>query len=132
KSLFSRSFSHMKAYFALFCTLLPAILLAACSGPELDQNDAGAVAADDTRAQPAVAQPETTSASSADTTEATATDTADAEPPARNINPKGRVIVLGFDGVDPDLAAEMMAAGELPNLAQLRDQGTFTALESSL
>ena len=42
-----------------------------------------------------------------------------------------RVIILGFDGVEPTIVEEMMAGGELPNLAKLRDQGTFSRLESS-
>jgi len=46
--------------------------------------------------------------------------------------PKGRVIILGFDGVDPDLVGEMMAAGELPNLSKLKDGGKFQALGSSI
>ena len=44
---------------------------------------------------------------------------------------KGRVVILGFDGVEPTIVSAMMDAGELPNLAKLRDQGTFTPLESS-
>ncbi|MFP4502283.1 MAG: alkaline phosphatase family protein [Candidatus Hydrogenedentota bacterium] len=43
----------------------------------------------------------------------------------------GRVVILGFDGVDPGIASEMMGAGELPNLAKLRDDGTFKPLASS-
>lgn len=39
-----------------------------------------------------------------------------------------KVIVLGFDGVDAELARQWMDAGELPNLARLRDQGTFSPL----
>jgi len=42
-----------------------------------------------------------------------------------------RVIILGFDGVDPRIAEEMMDKGELPNLAKLREEGTFTPLASS-
>lgn len=44
---------------------------------------------------------------------------------------RGRVIILGFDGVDPRLAAEMMDAGELPKLRLLREQGSFQPLGSS-
>lgn len=40
----------------------------------------------------------------------------------------GRVIVLGFDGADGRTVAEMMDKGELPNLAKLREQGTFAPL----
>ncbi len=43
----------------------------------------------------------------------------------------GRVVILGFDGVDPGVAATMMDAGELPNLSKLRDSGTFQPLGSS-
>ncbi|MFP6581439.1 MAG: alkaline phosphatase family protein, partial [Candidatus Hydrogenedentota bacterium] len=42
-----------------------------------------------------------------------------------------RVVVLGFDGVDPGIVQEMMDAGELPNLKKLAAQGTFTPLGSS-
>jgi len=42
-----------------------------------------------------------------------------------------RVIILGFDGVDPRLAAEMMDNGELPNLHRLREEGSFQPLASS-
>lgn len=45
--------------------------------------------------------------------------------------PKGRVIILGFDGVDPGLVESMWADGELPHLATLRDTGTFQPLASS-
>ncbi len=45
--------------------------------------------------------------------------------------PQGRVIILGFDGVDPGISAEMMEKGELPNLKKLAEQGTFKPLESS-
>lgn len=44
---------------------------------------------------------------------------------------EGRVIILGFDGVDPGIVTEMMDAGELPNLSKLRDQGSFSKLGSS-
>jgi predicted AlkP superfamily phosphohydrolase/phosphomutase len=40
----------------------------------------------------------------------------------------GRVIVLGFDGADARTVEQMMDRGELPNLARLRDQGTFAPL----
>lgn len=50
---------------------------------------------------------------------------------ASSAEPMGRVIILGFDGVEPTIVDEMMAAGELPNLAALRDRGTYTRLRSS-
>jgi predicted AlkP superfamily phosphohydrolase/phosphomutase len=42
-----------------------------------------------------------------------------------------RVVILGFDGMDPEIAQQMMAAGRLPNLARLRDAGTFAPLATS-
>lgn len=44
---------------------------------------------------------------------------------------KGRVIILGFDGVEPTIVDAMIENGELPNLAALRDQGTYSRLASS-
>ncbi|HEX9794264.1 MAG TPA: alkaline phosphatase family protein [Planctomycetota bacterium] len=41
---------------------------------------------------------------------------------------KGRVVVLGMDGVDARLAAQWMEAGELPNFKRVADAGTFGAL----
>jgi len=41
-------------------------------------------------------------------------------------NPK--MIVLGFDGVDAELTEQWMDEGHLPNLARLREQGTFSPL----
>ena len=43
-----------------------------------------------------------------------------------------RVVILGFDGVDAELTAQWMDAGELPNLARLRDTGTFAPLRSTV
>ena len=42
-----------------------------------------------------------------------------------------RLVVLGFDGVDPKLCSEWMENGKLPNLKYLKDRGTFLPLESS-
>jgi predicted AlkP superfamily phosphohydrolase/phosphomutase len=36
-----------------------------------------------------------------------------------------KVIVLGMDGMDAEMAGDWMDAGELPNFARLRDGGTF-------
>ncbi len=44
----------------------------------------------------------------------------------------GRVIMLGFDGVEPRVIEEMLGRGELPNLARLRDQGGFYDLASTI
>ncbi len=43
----------------------------------------------------------------------------------------GRVLVLGFDGADWRKTKAMMDAGELPNLAKLRDMGTAAPLVST-
>lgn len=43
----------------------------------------------------------------------------------------GRLIILGFDGADGRTIEEMMDRGELPHLARLRDQGTFSKLGTS-
>ena len=43
----------------------------------------------------------------------------------------GRVVILGFDGVEPTIVDAMLAAGELPNLAKLREQGGYQRLASS-
>jgi predicted AlkP superfamily phosphohydrolase/phosphomutase len=39
-----------------------------------------------------------------------------------------QVVVLGFDGADPNLLAKWMKEGKLPNLARLAEQGTFRPL----
>lgn len=39
-----------------------------------------------------------------------------------------QVVVLGFDGMSPDLAAKWMQEGKLPNLERLAQAGTFTKL----
>ncbi|MEM1177258.1 MAG: alkaline phosphatase family protein [Acidobacteriota bacterium] len=45
---------------------------------------------------------------------------------AQNDVPK--TVVLGFDGADGDLAQQWMDEGLLPNMAKLRDEGTFKPL----
>ncbi|NIT37378.1 MAG: nucleotide pyrophosphatase [candidate division Zixibacteria bacterium] len=44
----------------------------------------------------------------------------------------GRVIVLGLDGLSPDIVRKMMAEGKLPNLARLAREGTFAALATTV
>jgi len=39
-----------------------------------------------------------------------------------------RVVVLGFDGADANITRDMMAAGRLPNLAALAQEGSFAPL----
>jgi predicted AlkP superfamily phosphohydrolase/phosphomutase len=43
-----------------------------------------------------------------------------------------KVIVIGIDGMDPRLCEFMMTAGQLPNLARLRDAGGFSPLGTSI
>ncbi len=43
----------------------------------------------------------------------------------------GRVVILGFDGVEPAIVDEMLAKKNLPNLAALREQGCYKRLRSS-
>jgi predicted AlkP superfamily phosphohydrolase/phosphomutase len=45
--------------------------------------------------------------------------------------PKNRVMILGFDGVEPTIVDGLLAAGQLPNLAKLRGQGGYQRLASS-
>lgn len=42
-----------------------------------------------------------------------------------------RVVVVGFDGMDPELADRFMNEGKLPNLAALRSKGTFQPLRTT-
>ncbi len=43
-----------------------------------------------------------------------------------------RFVILGLDGMDPAMAEKFMAAGKLPNLARLRDQGCFKRLATTV
>jgi predicted AlkP superfamily phosphohydrolase/phosphomutase len=43
-----------------------------------------------------------------------------------------KMIILGVDGLDPDLLARFMAAGKMPNFARLAEQGTFRRLTTSI
>ncbi|MBN1867853.1 alkaline phosphatase family protein [Candidatus Sumerlaeota bacterium] len=42
-----------------------------------------------------------------------------------------KVVVLGLDGLDPDLTEKWMNEGALPNFARLRDQGSFRRLRTT-
>jgi predicted AlkP superfamily phosphohydrolase/phosphomutase len=42
-----------------------------------------------------------------------------------------RVIIVGFDGLDPDLATRWMGEGKLPHFDKLRQLGTFRTLETT-
>ncbi len=43
-----------------------------------------------------------------------------------------KVIVVGFDGLDPDLVKQYMAQGRMPNFAKLAEQGDFRLLGTSV
>ena len=43
-----------------------------------------------------------------------------------------KVVMLGLDGLDPDRCEMLMARGELPHLARLRDAGTYRRLGTSM
>ncbi len=42
-----------------------------------------------------------------------------------------RVVVLGLDGLEPSLTERFMAEGAMPNLAKLREQGSYSRLRST-
>lgn len=42
-----------------------------------------------------------------------------------------RVVVVGFDGMDPELVSRFMDEGKLPHFAQLRSTGTFFPLQTT-
>jgi predicted AlkP superfamily phosphohydrolase/phosphomutase len=43
-----------------------------------------------------------------------------------------RAVIIGFDGMDPKLATRFMEQGKMPNLAKLREQGTFLPLATTV
>jgi predicted AlkP superfamily pyrophosphatase or phosphodiesterase len=43
-----------------------------------------------------------------------------------------KMIVLGIDGLDPDLLTKYMAEGKMPNFARLAEQGSFRRLTTSI
>ena len=43
-----------------------------------------------------------------------------------------KVIILGVDGLDPDLLTKFMADGKMPNFARLAEQGSFRRLTTSI
>ena len=43
-----------------------------------------------------------------------------------------KMIILGIDGLDPDLLTKFMAEGEMPNFARLAQQGSFRRLTTSI
>ena len=51
------------------------------------------------------------------------------EEPAPKV--ESRTIIVGFDGMDPRLAAEFMEKGLLPNFSRLAEQGEFAPLQTT-
>ena len=43
-----------------------------------------------------------------------------------------KMIVIGVDGLDPDLLTKFMADGKMPNFARLAQQGSFKRLTTSI
>ena len=48
-------------------------------------------------------------------------------------NPLGKkMLVLGFDGMDPGIVNRLMGQGQLPNMQRLGEQGIFTMMRSTI
>ena len=47
-------------------------------------------------------------------------------------SPSKKVIVLGIDGMDPNILEKLMAEGRMPNFAELAQRGSFTRLGTSI
>jgi len=47
-------------------------------------------------------------------------------------DPAGRLIVLGFDGMDPAVVHRLMSQGQLPNMQKLAEKGVFTMMNTSI
>ena len=54
------------------------------------------------------------------------------EPPKVDYTGSKRVILLGMDGLDPNVMDKMMDAGELPNFDRLRKEGSYSRLQTTL
>lgn len=46
--------------------------------------------------------------------------------------PQKKVIVLGIDGMDPEVASRLMAEGKMPNFKKLAEEGGFSPLGTSI
>ncbi|MFG0319224.1 MAG: alkaline phosphatase family protein [Planctomycetota bacterium JB042] len=46
--------------------------------------------------------------------------------------PQHKVVVLGIDGMDPDVVSRLMAEGKMPNFKALADEGSFSPLGTSI
>ena len=45
---------------------------------------------------------------------------------------KPKLVIIGFDGMDPDLVREYMAAGQLPNLSRVMQAGGLYELDTTV
>jgi hypothetical protein len=45
--------------------------------------------------------------------------------------PRDRVYILGFDGMDPNMADRLIAEGKLPNLAWMKEHGAMRRLQTT-
>ena len=45
---------------------------------------------------------------------------------------KKSTIVIGLDAAEPKLIEEWMAAGHLPNLSKIRQEGTYSRLDNTV
>src|ERR1700741_2722745 len=43
-----------------------------------------------------------------------------------------KMIILGVDGLDPDLLTKFMAEGQMPNFARIEQEGSFSRLTTSI
>lgn len=50
----------------------------------------------------------------------------------RRVTKEEKVIVIGFDGLDPDLLQMHMLEGKLPNFLKLKERGSFTRLATTM
>ncbi len=44
----------------------------------------------------------------------------------------GKMMILGFDGMDPSVVNRLMKAGHLPNMQKLAESGTFTMMRTTI
>ncbi len=54
------------------------------------------------------------------------------QPPAAPDADRKKLVIIGFDGMDPDLVREFMAAGQLPNFAKVMKTGGLYDLETTV
>ncbi len=117
--------------FATFVILIAATLYSVGCGANEPASGDEPVAQSVAASEAAAADRQLASASNTGAELAATESAATAAAPSPKLEPKGRVIILGFDGVEPSIVKTMMANGELPNLTRLRDEGTFKPLNTA-